>query len=706
MQFDAGPISIKFFREVVMRFKFAKWAGLLLSLQLAALVHGQESVATSKQQVPASPIDTNNFFIRIDESYNYQPVRPENPINRIDAPSVPNSLKAGSLMSAIRGSKGPLFPAVDATGWTPPDPDLAVGPNHVVAVVNSSVAFFTKAGVKQFQQTAGTFFTGMGAGSFIFDPKAFYDRAHGRYVIVFLEQDDPSQTSKLLFAVSDDNDPNGTWFRYRIESKLVINNIGYWLDYPGFGYNSEAYVVSGNMFGFSTGFAGVQFITIPTAQATIGATVTATSLRDSSGASAQVAEMVTDVPGKVYALSRNGSTVLRLYSINNPGGSPSVSFTSVTVPSSSSPTGDAASTSGRFLDTLDGRVFNVTWRDGRLVAAHNFQNGSFAGSRWYEVATNNYPGAAPTLIQSGNIGSASQNYFMPAISVNSQGSISAIFTGSSTSITANLNFAGRQSSDPAGSMGAPTLLESSAGTNYSQGRWGDYFGVDVDPSDDVTFWGIGMTVASTNNWRTSIFSWTIAPPAPASLASISVSPTSVVGGNSATGTATLTSAAPAGGIVVALSSNSAAATVPASVTVPAGSTSATFAVSTTAVASTEVATISGSYNGDTRTANLTITAPASASLSALTLNPTSVAGGSTSTGTVTLTGPAPAGGLVVALSDNSAYATVPATVTVAEGSTSATFTITTTRPPRNQTATITASHNGVVRTASLTIRKR
>jgi hypothetical protein len=301
---------------------------------------------------------------------------------------------------------------------------------------------------------------------------------------------------------------------------------------------------------------------------------------------------------------------------------------------------------------------------------------------------------------------AIQNYFMPAISVNSQGSISAIFTGSSSTITANLLYAGRQSSDPAGSMGSPNLLESSAGTNYTQGRWGDYFCVDVDPVDDVTFWGIGMTVASSNNWRTSIFSWSIAPPAAATLASISVSPSTVAGGGIATGTATLTGPAPAGGAVVTLSSNSGFATVPASVTVPAGSTSATFTVATSVPPSNQVATISGMYNGDTRTANLTITAPASAALATLSLNPTSVAGGSPSVGTVTLTAPAPAGGIVVVLSDNSAYATVPASVTIPEGSASATFNVETTRPPKNVTATITASHDGVVRTASLTIRKR
>src|SRR5206468_9380633 len=69
-----------------------------------------------------------------------------------------------------------------------------------------------------------------------------------------------------------------------------------------------------------------------------------------------------------------------------------------------------------------------------------------------------------------------------------------------------------------------------------------------------------------------------AAPAAASLSAVSVNPTNVVGGNGATGTATLTSAAPTGGLLVTLSSSNAAATVPVSVTVAAGATSASFAV--------------------------------------------------------------------------------------------------------------------------------
>jgi hypothetical protein len=58
-------------------------------------------------------------------------------------------------------------------------------------------------------------------------------------------------------------------------------------------------------------------------------------------------------------------------------------------------------------------------------------------------------------------------------------------------------------------------------------------------------------------------------PGTASLASLAVSPSSVVGGNGSTGTVTLSGPAPAGGAAVGLASNRSTATVPGSVTVPA-----------------------------------------------------------------------------------------------------------------------------------------
>jgi len=187
------------------------------------------------------------------------------------------------------------------------------------------------------------------------------------------------------------------------------------------------------------------------------------------------------------------------------------------------------------------------------------------------------------------------------------------------------------------------------------------------------------------------------------LLSVGVNPTSLLGGNSSTGTVTLSSAAPTGGTLVGLSSNNAAAQVPVSVTVAAGATTATFTITTSSVSSTATATISAAYNNVIKTATLTVNPLL---LQSLTVSPTTVGGGQSASGTVTLNGAAPAGGAVVSVSSNSAAAQVPAggTVTVPAGSTSVIFPISTSKVSSPITVTISASYNGgTVQTATLNI---
>jgi hypothetical protein len=203
-----------------------------------------------------------------------------------------------------------------------------------------------------------------------------------------------------------------------------------------------------------------------------------------------------------------------------------------------------------------------------------------------------------------------------------------------------------------------------------------------------------VVVSATLNGVTQTGTLTINPP---TILSLTMNPSTMAGGNSSTGTATLNGAAPPTGVVVTLLDGSSFATTPASVTVPAGATSATFTVTTTGVLTTTTVTITGSFNG-IQTATLTLTPPALASVVA---NPNSVKGGTPSTGTVTLDAIAPAGGLTVTLSSNHASATVPPSVTIAGGALTANFVITTTPVAGPTAATISGTYAGVTRTSTL-----
>jgi len=187
---------------------------------------------------------------------------------------------------------------------------------------------------------------------------------------------------------------------------------------------------------------------------------------------------------------------------------------------------------------------------------------------------------------------------------------------------------------------------------------------------------------------------------PVTLSSLTLSPTIVTGGNSSTGTVTLSGAAPTGGASVTLSSGDPSAQVGSSVTVAAGATSATFSVTTSAVVASTPVTISGTF-GTTRTATLTVN-PTTVTLASVTLNLTSVTGGNGSTGTVTLSGAAPTGGAVVTLSSSDPSAQVGSSVTVGAGATGATFGVTTTPVASSTPVTISASY-GTTQTVILTV---
>ncbi|HXI30960.1 MAG TPA: hypothetical protein VNG89_21135, partial [Vicinamibacterales bacterium] len=203
-----------------------------------------------------------------------------------------------------------------------------------------------------------------------------------------------------------------------------------------------------------------------------------------------------------------------------------------------------------------------------------------------------------------------------------------------------------------------------------------------------------------------------ATPPPPVLSGVSVTPSSVVGGASATGTVTL-SAPQSGAKVITLSTPAptTVARLPASVTVPAGATSASFTITTSPVTSQFNMNIFADLAGSPeRQALLLITAGGSTGLNSLSVNPVSLVGGASTTGAVSLSGPAPSGGAVVtlskALSNGGAGpvpATVPASVTIPAGQTTASFAIGTSAVTATTTVRISAAFGGATLNVDMTV---
>ncbi|HEY3242238.1 MAG TPA: DUF2341 domain-containing protein, partial [Phycisphaerae bacterium] len=132
-------------------------------------------------------------------------------------------------------------------------------------------------------------------------------------------------------------------------------------------------------------------------------------------------------------------------------------------------------------------------------------------------------------------------------------------------------------------------------------------------SGKVALYGEPSTVAEFNNVVVRKYASTeptasVGAAAAQALASVTLNPSSVVGGNPSQGTVTLGNPAPGGNAVVTLSSaNSSVASVPSSVTVLAGNTTATLPITTSAVSNSTIVAITASYSGVNKSSNLTVT---------------------------------------------------------------------------------------------------
>jgi hypothetical protein len=173
---------------------------------------------------------------------------------------------------------------------------------------------------------------------------------------------------------------------------------------------------------------------------------------------------------------------------------------------------------------------------------------------------------------------------------------------------------------------------------------------------------------------------------PLGLSSLVVNPPTVIAGTPSQGTVTLSGPAPAGGLVVNLSTSATnRATVPPTVVIPSGSTSATFPIQTIP-AQTGAVTINASLGGVNMTATLNLVR-----LISLVINPPQVGPGQQATGTLALSGPVPAAAVVNLSSSNLQLARVPQSVTIPPNAPAFNFPIQTTPVGGEISATVNIS---------------
>ncbi len=344
------------------------------------------------------------------------------------------------------------FIAITNTGWGPPDPHMAVGPNHVVAMVNGGIAILDKAGNNLFQdeiEGGNGFWGSVGATNFVFDPEVIYDPHDQRYIAMANEQG-TSNDSYFLLAVSDDDDPQGTWYKYRIDA---TDYAGGGIDSPNLAVDADAVYLTADVW---TSVNYMIYIMDKTPLLS-GGTAEVTNILTITGTQSHGIPVIYGNAPAMYMIEHfesSSNNSVRLHAITDPLGSPTRVTTTVTVPAYGRPTNPPQMGTSTRPETFDARFWHCVWRNGSLWAAHH--HGNPIRARWYQIATNGWPDSGmPELVQSGEIDPGSDIHtFFNSITVDALGNAATCFARSASDEYISISRATRLASDPAGSMAA------------------------------------------------------------------------------------------------------------------------------------------------------------------------------------------------------------------------------------------------------------
>lgn len=427
---------------------------------------------------------------------------------------------APSGNSPLRSSGGDTVPLVaspepltsfqalpDGLNSIPPDTHGAVGPNHLMAVLNTQVRVQDRNGTALSTVTLNGFWSSLGNPD-SFDPKLMYDPFAGRWIFVACANPE-SSTSSILIGASQTSDPTGNWNLYRVEvdpAHLL------WADYPSVGFNKDWIVVQVNMFPINSGSARTKVYAFSKASVYAGgASASFTSFNNALGGSfnqTMVPAITYDntLP-TMYLVSTWSSAqgALRIFTLTGAVGGETLTPTSF-FPSSPTPWSSDTNGVGDFgqqagsnqkIDNGDPRLQQVVYRNGSLWCAHQIflpAGGSPTRTavQWWQIDP-----ASGAVAQRATIDdpTGTTSYAYPSIAVNKFNDVLIGYSRYAGTQFASANYSFRAGTDPLNGLRADTVLKPGTGQYYKtfdgdRNRWGDYSNTVVDPLNDVDMWTI------------------------------------------------------------------------------------------------------------------------------------------------------------------------------------------------------------------------
>ena len=442
----------------------------------------------------------------------------------------------------------------------PPDPNGAVGPNHYVEMINLVFGVYSKTGTLLLGPVdTGTLWAGFAIADCTDpsgDPIVLYDQFADRWLLTQFTTRGPIYYDCV--AISTTGDPTGSYYRYAFSTDANFP------DYPKYGVWTDSYVITTREFGptieYGIGVYGLEknkmingqparnvhfFIdgNIPEQLPLVGDGLLPANIdgKQKPMTDTAIPLVGTQDDGGGYGATFDAiniwdllvkwrSTPVATLVLNTQ--LPTAAFDSIypcgVVPGSLPPSSrdclpEPGITDGsRYLDILSYRQ-RPTWR----LAYRNFKGyealvtnqsveatPGVAGVRWYEIRRT---GASYSLFQQGTYAPGDGVHrWMGSIAQDQKGNMALGYSVvNGVDVYPGIRYTGRLAGDVPGQMtlGEATIIDGAGVQRTTNSRWGDYTSMNVDPTDDCTFWYVNEyytlagQLSSTAGWQTRIASF-------------------------------------------------------------------------------------------------------------------------------------------------------------------------------------------------------
>jgi len=480
--------------------------------------------------------------------------RPQRPLLRIAAPDgstgaptsvgpralavAPPSPDLATTNSDATATEPTAFAGLqDTTGSEPPDPWIAVGPDHIIQAVNTTFRISDRAG-NAVDTVAMEAFFGLSAiadyDAEVFDPRVIFDRLQNRWVAIetsfdcYASADASIGTGYIDIAISDTADPTGGWSVVSVAYPDVVP------DYPGLGTSTDKVVVSANLFPIVLGggafgcdvsgpFIGTEMDVLAWSELKGTGNVNVDYLLSpvplaSNYSTWRPALQTPATSAIVHVIGRDLIADALVYAqiTGSPAGGGVTTLSSITdlttagvVPGFGAPPEPTQPGSPlTIVDAVDGRPTDAIWQNGRLALVSTYPcdpaGGAVETRDCVRVTQLNTASSPPSRRQDLLVAQDSKDLYMGGIGYAGNGDLHVVWTQSSaTAGDFPSSYAAYQrvaATTGTLSVADPTALGTAT---YPGTRWGDYVGVAQDPQVPNAVWQANQ-YALVNGWATNV----------------------------------------------------------------------------------------------------------------------------------------------------------------------------------------------------------